>query len=284
MIWDEKYKECQEHGDKLKRELSSARQQLTASRAAAASAQPSDTLLQQKVRYDMEILNLRREIERLQDIGEKAIKQNREELEQLTSRVETIGPSQLSKSILDLLEHFFKTVETNQNQFIDVVNETSERFKNMSNISTQDPDTLQRARLEAQRCEEEKAICQRSLEKAKKDLETSTERAESLLKQLEKSEKLLEDKNRLLDDQEQRINVSTVERNQALKELDECKRKLKQDLSKAKTAAAGVEEKLDKSGSIANYRSSNKNVKKGTRTENATYRKLRTAGKDEFDY
>ena len=210
--------DCQSESDKLKQALSDVRQELAASRTAAADGKSSAghdnaDLRKQIFRYEVLVGNLRKELEFAHDKGEKAIEKMQNELKELVARMNQTGRDRYGDEVLTLLRQAFERLQEERAQTLEAVQRVN------VTMTRQPPSDTSHDSEALRRCEEEKESCRRDLESAHQELHRSLEKAEQCLDQLSRYKK--------------ELKSVGADRDKLRSHLKDCDSQLKQSVRKA---------------------------------------------------
>lgn len=127
LLFEERYKMCQEEGHRLKTELMNVKQQLAVSRSVAAADTPSGSGTEQQTvermrnqiaQYDVKLRTVRQHVETLRNMNDQSIKRIQEEVDELMRRVNESGRTDQSALFIQFLQHLFDTLENEREHVV----------------------------------------------------------------------------------------------------------------------------------------------------------------------
>lgn len=130
LLFEERYRLCQEQGERLKNELSTTKRRLAASRTAASEAAANSAaektiqqMREQIARYEAQLLVARTQFERLRVLNENSLRHNQHEVEQLAQRIDHMAGRRDDRGgdLLELLRKLVDSLESERNRVTSVV-------------------------------------------------------------------------------------------------------------------------------------------------------------------
>lgn len=125
LLFEERYRLCQEQSERLRTDLTTTRQQLVASRSAGLEASTrADTdrtvqrMREQITKYEIQLRTVRQQMDELRQLNENTIQQTQRDMEELMQRVKKTGRNEGSDLYLQILHKLFDSLEAERDRVL----------------------------------------------------------------------------------------------------------------------------------------------------------------------